>query len=111
MTVQVISMEIMENFTILENFTIHPLNFENTTELVTKGEFACKNYNLIMNLVVKLVLVGLGCVGNTLSVVVMWKDRRSSATAFLLIMLATADTLLLFVWLLCVTFPGMSDFK
>ena len=95
----------MENTTFQNNFTTHLIN--NNTEIIQSKEFACKNYDLIMNVVVKVLLVGLGCVGNTLSVADMWKERRTSATAFLLIMLAIADTLLLFAWLLFVTFPGM----
>ena len=95
----------MENTTFQNNFTTHLIN--NNTEIIQSKEFACKNYDLIMNVVVKILLVGLGCVGNTLSVAVMWKERKTSATAFLLIMLAIADTLLLFAWLLFVTFPGM----
>ena len=94
----------MENTTFQNNFTTQLIN---NTETTQSKEFACKNYDLIMNVVVKVLLVGLGCVGNSLSVAVMWKERKSSGTAFLLIMLAITDTLLLFVWLLFVTFPGM----
>ena len=94
----------MENTTFQSYFITHVIN---NSETIKNKEFACKNYDLIMNVVVKVLLVGLGCVGNTLSVAVMWKERKTSATAFLLIMLAIADTLLLFVWLLFVTFPGM----
>ena len=96
----------MEDITIFNNFTTQTNDIENVSETSKRTEFACNNYDLIMNVVVKVVLVGLGCMGNTLSVAVMWKERKTSATAFLLIMLAVADTLLLFVWLLGVTFPG-----
>ena len=95
----------MDNFTNPYNFTT--ATSENSTQLTENIEFACKTYDLIMNLVVKLLLLGLGCVGNALSIAVMWGERKVSATSFLLIMLAVADTLLLFTWILCVTFPGM----
>ena len=93
----------MNNATVGYNITTFAMN---STSIYQNEEFACKNYDLIMNVVVKIVLVGLGCVGNSLSAAVMWKERNTSATAFLLILLAVADTLLLFVWLLSVTFPS-----
>ena len=100
----------MENATEEYNFTSAPVE-NTTTELIEKkSEFPCKNYDLIMNVTVKIILLMLGCVGNSLSVAVMWKERKTSATAFLLIMLAVADTMLLFVWLFLVTFPGMYCF-
>ncbi len=59
----------------------------------------CKSYDLIMNLIVKVCLLVLGCCGNGLSVIVMWNERNKSATAFLLIVLSGVDTLVLFSWL------------
>ncbi len=79
---------------------------EGTGVGATTERFECMDYDMYMNVAVKLVLVSLGCVCNTLTVCVMWRERARSATAFLLITLAGADTLLLFVWLLCVTFPS-----
>ena len=55
----------MENTTFQNNFTTHLIN--NNTDTIQSKEFECKNYDLIMNVVVKVLLVGLGCVGNTLS--------------------------------------------
>ena len=37
---------------------------------------------------------------------VMWSERSTSATAFLLIVLAVVDTLLIFAWLFLITAPG-----
>ena len=58
----------MENITVYDNFTTQAIAIENVTEASKRTEFACKNFDLIMNLVAKFILVGLGCVGNTLSV-------------------------------------------
>ena len=74
------------------------------------AEFDCYNYDLIMNALVKFILLGFGCVGNSLSVVVMWSERHVSATALLLIILAVVDTLLMFAWVFLVTAPGKQSF-
>ena len=103
----------------MENQTVFSLT--NTTENFTSGIVAsttgngtavdCGKYDLIMNSWVKFVLIGLGSVGNTLSVWVMWSERKKSATAFLLIVLAVVDTLLMYTWTFLVTTPGKMLFS
>ena len=97
------------------NFTTHnelrfnsTLPFTNETTIADKDPtgFDCGNYDLIMNALVKFILLGFGCIGNSLSVVVMWSERHVSATALLLIILAVVDTLLMFAWLFLITAPG-----
>ena len=97
------------------NFTTHnelcfnsTLLFANETTIADKDPtgFDCGNYDLILNALVKFILLGFGCVGNSLSVVVMWSERHVSATALLLIILAVVDTLLMFAWLFLITAPG-----
>ncbi len=66
----------------------------------------CGSYDLIMNALVKFILVGFGTIGNSLSIVVMWSERNTSATAFLLIVLALVDTLLMWGWTFVITAPG-----
>ncbi len=86
---------------------------ENATEPwstpVSKGP-DCGQYDLIMNAWVKFILLAFGTVGNGLSIVVMWSERRKSATAFLLIILAVVDTLLMFAWIFLVAAPGILFF-
>ena len=65
-----------------------------TTEASTKT-FICGSYDLIMNALVKLILLGFWMHWNSLSIMVMWSERSTSATAFLLIVLAVVDTLLM----------------
>ena len=110
----------MENSSVTSsNFTTHnemrfnsTLPFTNETTIADKDPtgFDCGNYDLIMNALVKFILLGFGCVGNSLSVVVMWSERHVSATALLLIILAVVDTLLMFAWLFLITAPGMQSF-
>ena len=68
----------------------------------------CGNYDLVMNALVKFILVGFGTIGNSLSIVVMWSERNTSATAFLLIVLAVVDTCLMYTWTFIVTATGES---
>ncbi len=81
--------------------------------MISTGNFStahnvpdCGSYDLIMNAVVKFVLLGIGIIGNGLSITVMWSERNTSATAFLLIVLAVVDSLLLIAWVFLVTAPG-----
>ena len=66
----------------------------------------CDKYYFIMNALVKFILLLFGCGGNSLSIAVMWSERSISATAFLLIVLAVVDTLLMFSWFFLITAPG-----
>ena len=83
-----------------------PVTYETTTSDNDPAGFDCGNYDLVMNALVKFILLGFGCIGNSLSIVVMWSERNKSATAFLLIILAVVDTLLMFAWLFLITAPG-----
>ena len=96
----------MENDSVISRLLNSTFDNNSTKEESQSAVFACKNYDLVMRLVVKFFLVSLGCVGNTLTTLVMWPDKQKSATAFLLIMLAIADTSMLFVWFFLVALPG-----
>ena len=91
-----------------ESFTLSSLNFSLTNNFTTEAAKAadCGKYDLIMNALVKFILLGFGTIGNGLSVVVMWSERSKSATAFLLIVLAVVDTLLMYTWTFIVTATG-----
>ncbi len=58
----------------------------------------CLLYKLVMDCVLGIVVSFLGLLGNLLTCLVFWKDRRSSATAYLLIVLASVDSLVLLTW-------------
>lgn len=79
-----------------------------TTEPIASPGNCGGTYDLIMNALVKFILLGFGTIGNSLSIVVMWSERNKSATAFLLIVLAVVDTLLMFAWLFLLSAPGWS---
>ncbi len=60
--------------------------------------YSCLLYDLMISGVLHVVLCVFGLVTNTLTCVVVWKDRKTSSTAFLLIVLAFVDDLVLLVW-------------
>ncbi len=58
----------------------------------------CLRYRVAMSGALVIVISLFGLLGNSLTSVVFWKDRKSSATAFLLVVLATIDSLVLLTW-------------
>ena len=86
-------------FNTLENSTATMKSNQTVKSIISSGATDCRNYDLIMNLIVKVCLLVLGCFGNSLSIIVMWNERNKSATAFLLIVLSVIDSLVLFSWL------------
>ncbi|ELT90437.1 hypothetical protein CAPTEDRAFT_197454 [Capitella teleta] len=82
-----------------------------TTELAVTSNFApghrsipvtdfCIYYVFTFRIFVATILFVGGLVGNSLTIVVLWKDRNKSATVFLLICLASSDSILLIVFML-----------
>ena len=65
---------------------------------VASGQLAaCRLYEFLMEAVLMGALCVFGVAGNTLSMVVLWKDKSRSSTPFLLVSLGGADTLFLAV--------------
>ncbi len=58
---------------------------------------ACRLYKFVMDVPFSLCVCLAGLAGNTLTCVVMWSERRTSPTSFLLIVLALADNAMLLV--------------
>ena len=60
--------------------------------------YNCLLYDLLISGFLNLVLCVFGLVANTLTCIVVWKDRKTSSTAYLLIVLAVVDDLVLLVY-------------
>ncbi len=61
-------------------------------------EVGCFVYRMVMDGVLGIFISFGGLAGNSLTFLVFWKDRHSSATAYLLIVLAAVDSLVLLTW-------------
>ncbi len=62
------------------------------------AERDCLLYKFVMDGVLSVVVSIFGLAGNSLTFLVFWRDRKSSATAYLLIVLAAVDSLVLLTW-------------
>ncbi len=62
------------------------------------GNWYCSLYHFLVEGILNIALCMFGLIGNSLTLMVVWKDRKKSATAYLLIVLAVVDNLVLVVW-------------
>ncbi len=62
------------------------------------AERNCLLFALVVDGVISIIVSFLGLIGNSLTYLVFWKDRNSSATAYLILVLAAVDSLVLFTW-------------
>ncbi len=62
------------------------------------AERGCLLYKLVVDGVLSVILSLIGLIGNVLTYLVFWKDRNSSATAYVLIVLAVVDSVVLLTW-------------
>ena len=60
-------------------------------------ERSCTFYRFVVNTIVTGIIIGFGIVGNSLAVVVFWKDSTKTSASFLFQSLALADTAFLLV--------------
>ncbi len=58
----------------------------------------CVLHQFLLEGIANIILCLLGFIGNTLTLMVVWKDRKKSATAYLLVVLAVIDNSVLAVW-------------
>ncbi len=66
--------------------------------LSAKQNWHCTLYHFLVEGILNISLCIFGLIGNSLTLMVVWKDRKKSATAYLLIVLAVVDNLVLVVW-------------
>ena len=71
--------------------------------LDTASHAFCANFRFVVNVVVLGIVAGFGVIGNTLSVVVLQKERCHKTTRFLLQALAIADSMLLVMSVITIT--------
>ncbi len=58
----------------------------------------CRFYQFLLEGILNIALCIFGLVGNALTLAVVWKDRKQSATAYLLVVLAVVDNSVLIIW-------------
>ena len=75
--------------------------------LLSAEQLSCDKFNFFTCVVVIGIVCLLGVVGNTTSVLVLWKHKTDSATIFLLQALSIADSVLLITTLTVYTFPQL----
>lgn len=78
-------------------------------KVVTTLEQHCLTYRLWTEGVLVVLLLVVGLSGNTLSMLVLWKDRATSASAYLLICLALVDDTVIVVFSILKTIPAFCN--
>ncbi len=71
----------------------------------------CLLFQYIVAGILHFIIAGLGLVGNTLTCVVVWKDAKTSATSFLLVVMAIVDNLVLITWSLQRAAPATAVYR
>ena len=93
--------------------TLTYTEFTNVTDSWEPREnaYLCDVYSFIFAVVIG-ILVVFGLVGNAVSIVVLWKNKRklTTSTSFLLSSLAVCDSVLLFTFFIMKTLPAFSTF-
>ncbi len=82
-------------------------SFEFSTDIQASQQSDCRTFDILFRVVGTFAIALLGFVGNTLSVIVLWKDRNKSATNFLLIVLAFVDDAVILTNGVMVAIPSM----
>ncbi len=68
------------------------ISFNSTNTTLGIDEKECKDYLLVVGIIINSVLTVVAVLGNTLVVLGMWKERNKSAMSFLLIQLSVSNT-------------------
>ncbi len=71
---------------------------EGSLERNVQSENGCLLYSMLTKGAFGIIVGFLGLLGNSVTCGVFWKDRKSSATAYLLTVLAVVDSLVLLIW-------------
>ena len=79
-------------------------------ERFPKGWNDCSLFTIIGGAVLPCILTFGGLIGNSLTMLVFWKDRRKSAMYVLLLQLAVVDSLVLVIWSFAMVFWIMEFF-